>query len=182
MMPPLNFNAKCLVLVAIVVVWYYGCVSIQNWDKFIAPAMIVSYVLSIAMSILYFYLYQCKISIYIPVYALLGAAIPLVAQAVSKIKTKTWRGKQAKRALRWFYMPLILGLVFYVAMARFDLSSMCEWKMKPTLISAPTAFMKGSEYRSGFGEHMRSIAIWSAIVYSSILGVSLPVVLAKRFE
>ena len=159
----------------------YNIVDEEHEKTYTLLSSICSLLLSTAVIILYFYLYECKISIYIPLYAILGGLIPLVARGVSRIRARTWRGRQAKDALRWFYMPLILGVAFYVAMARFDISSMCRWKMRPTIVSAPTAFLKGSEYREGFGSHMKSFAAWSALSYGVVLGVSLPVVLLKKF-
>ena len=156
---------------------------------FTATSVLATYLLGIALITIYYRLYRCKSADKtraVVVWSLLGLLIPISAYLVTMIKPNpspsNWRRQQLTRLFQWFYMVLILGITFYVLMARFDLAFDCEFQMQPTIVSAPTAFLKGEAYRRGFGKHMRSFAIWSAILYGGILGITLPVTLLKNFS
>ncbi len=196
-LPPLQFNVKCLVLVGITSIMYYICMigfkltkkKTLNKRVFIATSILATYFIGFFLIRMYYKLYSCKTSNKTSaaiLWALLGLVVPVAAFLVSMIKpnpsSANWRLQQLTRLFQWFYMVLILGILFYILMARFDIAYGCEFQMKPTIVSAPTAFLKGETYRQGFGKHMKSFAIWSAILYGAVFGITLPVTLLKNFS
>ena len=77
---------------------------------------------------------------------------------------------------------MLLGLVVYVLMNRFDAFLNCEWKMRPTAVSFLTAPFKDSSYKRTFDElpegHLKGYIFWSVVIYLFVFGGSYGISLA----
>lgn len=188
-MPPLQFNQKCLILVAITSALYYGCALWLQQTGILLTGVVCALVWSLFAILIKLYhpVYKCRASpnaLTVLAWSSLSLVIPAAAYVTLWLQPKNqgWRLLQLARLFRWFYMVLILGILFYVLMAQFDVMHHCRFQMQPTILSFPTAIFKGQKYRQSMGEHLRSFAIWSCILYSVLVAVTLPVALLKKFS
>ena len=181
---PTQVNIKCLVLTIAAYGFYVICTLMNSDWKAALSVSISSIPLSLLAVYLYQRLYNCKKK-YSPKawlasssYSLLIATIPSMAlvmrQAVKVIPKSKWRKKQVTNTTRFLTVPFIYGLVLYILMNRFDKLVDCEFKMKPTAVSAPTAIFKTKGYRKHLEEpyHLRRFLFWSILIYVLVFGIS----------
>ena len=182
---PTQVNIKCLILTIAAYIFYVLC-TLMNQDWKAALSVSIS---SIPLSLLAVYLYQrwynCKKKKYSPEswlasssYSLVIATIPSMAwvmrESVNSIPKTKWRKKQVTNTTRFLTVPFIYGLVLYILMNRFDKLADCEYKMKPTAVSAPTAVFKTKGYRKHLEEpyHLRRFLFWSILIYVLVFSIS----------
>ena len=192
---PSHVNWKCVILTLVgYAIYIVSTVIIPKFGlRGTSVASAITAVLSIMLAILYHsILYRCKTPlshawIGVLLFGVMMALIPFLAYgmelAVKKFPRQTsWRKYQMMQATRYVLVPLLLGIILYVLLNRYDWTYDCLVKMEPTAISAPSAFMKSPEYRAKLKDHLPQFIFWSSIFYMIIIGGSITVAGLVRFK
>ncbi len=193
---PTHANTKCMVAVALCGSIYLGSIPLSRQkqaDVWIPVVSAVLLVIGLLTASWYRLTYRCKnthMGKVIPAVllsAVLLASTPLLASFADKHLDREdvdhSKARQRFEVLsKWLYIPMLLGLVVYVSMNRFDAFLDCEWKMRPTAVSYPTALLKDDSYNQTFATlpegHLKGYIFWSIVIYLLVFGGSYGISLA----
>ena len=192
---PTYFNLKCIILtISSFIIYILQCILYDMYDKTIRIPIILSIVTTIAsiVSIMWYHgAYRCKRNSIIGkiIFVVISSSISFIAYGMSILTNKTdkenFRKYQVINLTRLLYIPIIIGIFLYVLMDRYDNYYKCQFKLKPTAISFPTAFLKSPNYRKQIYKnsyHIIRFSIWSSVIYISFLIGTLPFAVAINFQ